>query len=186
MSKEGRIVAIACMIYFMYGLSFFLQSGNFIFPFPLNELFFLIISSVFAFKYVRKHSVAVGLLMFGALAYIGSKDFYWNLFLNADSMQQLGDSVYLDIIFLLYYILLLFLSYFSIRIVNSKLLFYLFPIAFLLLILTNVYQYWLFEFSFFLLHAILAIYGRSKHPLFYLWILIFYLESTKYWSLVAF
>jgi hypothetical protein len=186
MSKEGRVIAIACLIYFMYGLSFFLQSGHFIFPFPLNELFFLIISSLFAFRYRKSHPIAISLLMLGAFAYIGAKDFYWNLFLSSEAMVRLNDTLCLDLIFLVYYLVLLILSYFSLKCINQKILIYTFPISILLLILTNVYQFWGFEFCFFLLHAIAAFYGRFKNPLLYLWILIFYLESTKYWSLVDF
>ena len=41
MTKGGRVVALISMTVFLYGLSTFFKTGSLVFPFPLNELFFL-------------------------------------------------------------------------------------------------------------------------------------------------
>ena len=89
MNREERTVFLGILTPIVYGSWVLLDKGSFIFPFPLNELIFFIITSQFLlwnfkvdkFKYVSFFLTA----LFGLL----SSDFFWTLFIDGKSYEQI-------------------------------------------------------------------------------------------------
>jgi hypothetical protein len=183
MTKQGRVVALTSMTLLLYGLNTFFQTGTLVFPFPLNELFFIIAAIIIAtlsFKEDIKLSViGVVIGLFGVL----SQEFYWSLVLSAEKMQVFSNGITKDLFLIGYYLSVLVWILFifnksrfnkSYFILISLILVYLFSI---------LYEVKIVELLVYISITVLIIKELNRFPVMNLWILHLVLFITKYWSL---
>lgn len=183
MTKQGRVVALTSMTLLLYGLNTFFQTGTLVFPFPLNELFFIIAAIIIAtlsFKEDIKLSViGVVIGLFGVL----SQEFYWSLVLSAEKMQVFSNGITKDLFLIGYYLSVLVWILFifnksrfnkSYFILISLILVYLFSI---------LYEIKIVELLVYISITVLIIKELNRFPVMNLWILHLVLFITKYWSL---
>ena len=192
MTQEGKTVTLASTTVFMYGLVSYLQFNQVIFPFPLNEIIFLIASVLFARIHFKNSPKTISLIIGLGLLNVLSYEFYWNIFLSNDNMLSFSKSSATDIFKLFYYIGLIawIISTFNEIEINFRKYFSLLPITLLLtgsifseeftpfysqiIILLSVSFVFVFVFS-----------KLKQFPIHYLWMLLFILELTKVWSLAS-
>ena len=86
MTKEGRVVALISMTVFLYGLSTLFKTGSLVFPFPLNELFFLFGCVLINISSISKEKTKVVLPLAAAIFGLFSQEFYWSQVLLPEQM----------------------------------------------------------------------------------------------------
>jgi hypothetical protein len=183
MTKQGRVVALTSMTLLLYGLNTFFQTGTLVFPFPLNELFFIIAAIIIAtlsFKEDIKLSViGVVIGLFGVL----SQEFYWSLVLSAEKMQVFSNGITKDLFLIGYYLSVLVWILFifnksrfnkSYFILISLILVYLFSI---------LYEVKIVELLVYISITVLIVKELNRFPVMNLWILHLVLFIAKYWTL---
>ncbi len=192
MTQEGKTVTLASTTVFMYGLVSYLQFNQVIFPFPLNEIIFLIASVLFARIHFKNSPKTISLIIALGLLNVLSYEFYWNIFLSNDNMISFSKSSATDIFKLFYYIGLIawIISTFNEIEINFRKYFSLLPITLLLTgsifseELTPFYSQIIILLS--ISFVFIFVFSKLKQfPIHYLWILLFILELTKVWSLAS-
>ena len=192
MTQEGKTVTLASTTVFMYGLVSYLQFNQVIFPFPLNEIIFLIASVLFARIHFKNSPKTISLIITLGLLNVLSYEFYWNIFLSNDNMLSFSKSSATDIFKLFYYIGLIawIISTFNEIEINFRKYFSLLPITLLLTgsifseELTPFYSQIIILLS--ISFVFVFVFSKLKQfPIHYLWILLFILELTKVWSLAS-
>lgn len=192
MTREGKTVTLASLTVLLYGLSSFIQLKQVIFPFPLNEIIFLIVSVIFVKYHFNTYPKTVLLILGVGLMNVLSYEFYWNIFLSNEQMLKFSKSSASDVFKLVYYIGLI--AWINVSFVlfeeNLKKYFALIPITLLLVgtilsdQLSNFYSHFIIFLSIASVFALL--FSKIKqYPLLYLWVLLFVLEATKVWSLAS-
>ena len=192
MTQEGKTVTLASTTVFMYGLVSYLQFDQIIFPFPLNEIIFLIASVLFARIHFKNSPKTISLIIALGLLNVLSYEFYWNIFLSNDNMLSFSKSSATDIFKLFYYIGLIawIISTFNEIEINFRKYFSLLPITLLLTgsIFSEEFTPFYSQIIILLSISFVFIFVFSKlkqFPIQYLWILLFILELTKVWSLAS-
>ena len=192
MTQEGKTVTLASTTVFMYGLVSYLQFNQVIFPFPLNEIIFLIASVLFARIHFKNSPKTISLIIALGLLNVLSYEFYWNIFLSNDNMLSFSKSSATDIFKLFYYIGLIawIIGTFNEIEINFRKYFSLLPITLLLTgsifseELTPFYSQIIILLS--ISFVFIFVFSKLKQfPIHYLWILLFILELTKVWSLAS-
>ncbi len=192
MTQEGKTVTLASTTVFMYGLVSYLQFNQVIFPFPLNEIIFLIASLLFARIHFKNSPKTISLIIGLGLLNVLSYEFYWNIFLSNDNMLSFSKSSATDIFKLFYYIGLIawIIGTFNEIEINFRKYFSLLPITLLLTgsifseELTPFYSQIIILLS--ISFVFIFVFSKLKQfPIHYLWILLFILELTKVWSLAS-
>ncbi len=192
MTKEEKTVTLATLTVFMYGLTSFWQFKQVIFPFPLNEIIFLIASILFAKIHFKNSPKTISLIIGLGLLNVLSYEFYWNIFLSNETMISFSKSSATDIFKLFYYIGLItwIISTFNEIEINFRKYFALLPITLLLIgsifseELTPFYSQVVILLS--LSFVFILVFSKLKqYPIHYLWVLLFILELTKVWSLAS-
>lgn len=183
MTKQGRVVALTSMTLLLYGLNTFFQTGTLVFPFPLNELFFIIAAIIIAslsFKEDIKLSVVgVMVALFGILA----QEFYWSLVLSAEKMQVFSNGLTKDLFLIGYYlsVLVWIVFIFNKTRFNKS---YLILITLILVYLFSIlYEVKIVELLVYSSIILLMIKEINRFPVLNLWVLHLVLFVSKYWSL---
>lgn len=186
MTKEGRVVALISMTVFLYGLSTLFKTGSLIFPFPLNELFFLFGCVLINISSIFKEKTKVILPLASALFGVLGQEFYWFQVLSPEQMEVFSNALLKDVFQILHYITIVLWSALIIRNSNIKYSNYLFIINVLVLSTAFFYDWILIEFLLFLQVIIVSFKHLRLTPSFNLWVLYVFLFFTKYWSLGVF
>jgi hypothetical protein len=97
MNREERTAFLGVLIPVVYGSWVFLDKGTFIFPFPLNELIFFTITLQFLLWNLKSDKIKYGLFFCTALFGLVSSDFFWTIFFDGKSYEQLMLSPLTDI-----------------------------------------------------------------------------------------
>lgn len=183
MTKGGRVVALISMTVFLYGLSTFFKTGSLVFPFPLNELFFLsgTIMVMFSSSSTERNKLILPILvaLFGVL----SQEFYWSLMLLPEKMEVFSNSLVKDVFQVFHYFGVVFWSAFIIRSSNIKFSNYLIVLNSLVLSTSFFYDWILVKFLLFLMVIMISTKSLIRTPSFNLWVLYVFLFFTKHWSL---
>lgn len=185
MTKEGRVVAITSMTLLMYALNTFFQSGQLVFPFPLNELFFLVAALIIAFRSIKKEVLLSVFIIVAAISGVFSQEFYWSFFYDDKQMVSFSQGITKDLFQILHHFTItggLFVSF-----SNSKIK----PIQYITY--SSILIYFLSVLLGYDLVSILVIINLiiinkryfSERPIINVWILYFILSVTKYWTLVV-
>lgn len=107
MTKQERIVAIAVLIPFMFGLQVLLTDGAFIFPFPLNEFIFFAAAIIFAIQLYKFRLLESIFSTAFALFQLLSAELFWTFFLSGDQLEGLSDGPILGLVSIIAYSLLI-------------------------------------------------------------------------------
>lgn len=86
MTKESRAVAIAALTLFMFALYGFLKDGSVIFPFPLNEFIFLVVSFQFLIWHYKRGWLPVLFVISGIAGVLGTQ-FLWEIIYPARELE---------------------------------------------------------------------------------------------------
>lgn len=97
-SKAKKWVGLAVLTYVMYALPTFFQTGDFVFPTPINELVLVCVGSAWWFSFRGTYSPYTGILLgfFATRALLNP--YYWNFFLPIDQIEQWQSSSWLPIL----------------------------------------------------------------------------------------
>lgn len=106
MTREERSVSLAILTLIVYSVFMYLEKGALLFPYPLNEAIFLIISVQFFWWTGEKTNYLYVLPAIGALINLLSTQFFWSMFLDSVQMEKLTEGPVLDILKLLYFLIL--------------------------------------------------------------------------------
>lgn len=179
MIREVRIVTLAILVLLAYSTFIFIDQGSFIFPFPLNEIVFLIVSFQF-FLWNRKKSPVLS-WMFLLSSFIGmlTSQFFWTMVYDAAHLENFYESIVPDLILLTFYLsLLVTVCYYfvSSKLRQKAVLLILCLIPIVLCIVTGNRHY---ELLFTIFAALLSTVFKVHQPLNYLWILLAFLNLTK-------
>lgn len=188
MTQEGRLVLLATLTVSFYGLTSFLQFNEVVFPFPLNEIIFLICSIFISKLRFKEFPLSLSIVLVTALLNLLSSEFYWSIFLNTEQMVRFSSSIATDVFKLLYQlgICCWMVNTISQNKTKKEYLISLVPIS--LIIIGSLLDLNLIEFLGVLFLAIYSIFQLKikQHPSYYLWILLLILDFTKLWSLGSF
>lgn len=185
MTKEGKTITQAILTVFIYGLGSFLNLGQSIFPFPLNQIIFLIVAIYFATIHFKNSPYTVSLILFTSSLSLLSSEFYWEIALNSQQMTYISENEiplkfgFFYQLFLSFWMIITFFQNESKKIKILGII----PLVFQFI---SIY----FELPIYGIAALLTLFIYSilqvKHnPLLYLWILLFILECTKLWHLMS-
>lgn len=184
MSQAGKTITLAILTVFVYAFSIFLQKGAFIFPFPLNELIFLIATIVIALNEFKNSKLISTLFISSAILNLFSSEFYWAIFLNTEQMTWFSKSIITDVLKISYYLFLIFSIFKSFKLLDKKKLIYsIFPIFGI--ILSLIFSVPFIEIGALLIVTIFTYRSLQHFSILNLWFLLFVLESTKLWSLMG-
>ena len=178
MQKEDKLIFLTALTLIVYAVSIYLQQGALIFPFPLNPLLLLIVTTRFFFWHKNQGFPALLLLLMGLFTFLGS-EYYWSIILSPETMITFSESLITDVFLLCAYLCLIIFSYNSaLRAKNA--LFILLSIIFVGLFVNGQ----LFESPISILLSYLVMIGANVYkpvfqPLQLIWILLFILEGSK-------
>ena len=104
MSLEKRTVFIVILTFLVYALTQFLESGVFLFPFPLFNAILLLISFQFIYwnrKIIFEKKNLYFLFYLSALIFkVISSQFFLALIYKDQDLEQLNSGIFLDVIFI--------------------------------------------------------------------------------------
>lgn len=185
MTREGKTVTIAGLTVFMFALTGVFEHKVVIFPFPLNEIIFLIVAIFFSTLHFKIQPYTSILVIVVGLLNIFSSEFYWQLFLGPEDMVKLSQGITTDLFKISYHLGLI--AWMILTAIKNKSipirLLALLPIT--LLTIGVIYNQPLIKYSSIIPPFIYSIFQVKHSPILYLWILLFILESTKVWSLAS-
>jgi len=120
MIREERAVLLGILTLIGFAFLVFLEFGSFIYPFPLNEVVFLIVSIQFFIWNQKQFRLVTGLFLCSALSALLASEFFWSLFVDQDTWEFLYHGIWLDIFKLMNLAITLILIFFSLRTVISN------------------------------------------------------------------
>jgi hypothetical protein len=113
MSREERTVFLVFLTWILYAVGILIEKGHLIFPFPLNEFAFLLVAFLLVGWNWKSNKKQLFLVSLVSVFQLVSTQFFWTFILSDQSMEQLVNSAYLDILRICFYIsLLIWMKYF--------------------------------------------------------------------------
>ncbi len=120
MIREERAVLLGILTLIGFAFLVFLEFGSFIYPFPLNEVVFLIVSIQFFIWNQKQFRLITSLFLCSALSALLASEFFWSLFVNQEAWEFLYHGIWLDIFKLINLAITLILIFFSLKTVISN------------------------------------------------------------------
>jgi hypothetical protein len=185
MNREERTVFLVFLTWMLYALGVLVDNGRLIFPFPLNEIAFLLVSALFVGwnrKADRKQLLLFSLV---AIFQLLSTQFFWTFIVSDQTMEHLVHSIWLDFFSICFYIaLLIWMRYF---LVKTALKFRI-PILF---VFVSVLSYAIVSSNFWLetgvivSFAALVVFRKIHAPFQLLWLLLAMFDLVKLITIVS-
>lgn len=97
MIREERAVLLGILTLIGFAFLVYLEFGSFIYPFPLNEVVFLIVSSQFMWWHFRSHPLLILTVLLMAILGLLASTFFWSLFVDHDAWELLYHGIWLDV-----------------------------------------------------------------------------------------
>jgi hypothetical protein len=183
MTKEGKTIVLALLTVFVFALMTFIDHEQVIFPFPLNEVIFLIVLVYFIKLHSGSHKLYLSLVGITGFFQLLSSEFYWSIFLTSEQMLVFSESIATDVFQLV--ALVGMLSWILLSFMQFDKWFYrliaLLPVS--LVLVGALFGNPMISFMGYIVVLVLAIKQLRHFSLAYLWILWIVLEGTKLWSL---
>lgn len=120
MIREERAVLLGILTLIGFAFLVFLEFGSFIYPFPLNEIVYLIVSIQFFIWNRREYGLVSSLFVGAAISALLASEFFWSLFVDQETWELLYHGFWLDIFKLMNLAIILILIFFSLRTVISN------------------------------------------------------------------
>ena len=185
MTKEGKAIAQAVLTVSIFALSSFFSLGQSIFPFPLNQLIFLIVVVYFATFHFKNNPYTIGLILITSILSVLSSEFYWEIALNSEHMMYISEKeipLQFSVAYQVFLTIWMFLTFFQ---NESKTIKVLGSLPIILQLIAFYFDLPLYSIIALLVLFIYSVIYVKQNPLLYLWILLFILECTKLWNLVS-
>ena len=167
MIREKKIIVLALLTVFLYGLILFFEKGFFVLPFPLFDLLVLIVGMQFLFWSRKKDLLILGLFVLGLLCSMGSQAFIWSFFMDGKSLEQFQESAWRDLFYLLELLFMLATLLLSLDYKKTSHWFF----APVLIACTQFQGCDLIEFFTFGLFVLFTIVTKSFRPLYFIFVL---------------
>lgn len=185
MKREQRAVFLAILTWLIYGFSVLLDKNRLIFPFPLNEIAFLIVTIYLLRIQWRTANFQKWIVLSVALFQLISTQFYWTFFLNSEWLEQLTKSVLLDFLRIIYFLSVFIWLFYSLFGLNIK---FKLPILFLLFfsLFFAFYHHllWLESLTF-LVVGFMGYLKKTEYPFYLLWVLLAVFDLFKLLTLTT-
>ena len=170
MIREKKIIVLALLTVFLYGLILFFEKGFFVLPFPLFDLLTLIVGIRFLSWSGKKDLLILGLFVVGLLCSMGSQAFIWSFFMDGKSLEQFQESVWRDVFYLMELLfmlatLLLSLDY------KKRAHWFFAPVLIACFVCTQFQGCYLIEFFTFGLFVVFTLATKSFRPLYFIFVL---------------
>ena len=120
MIREERAVLLGILTLIGFAFLVLLEFGSFIYPFPLNEVVFLIVSTQFFIWNQKQFRLITSLFLCSAISALLASEFFWSLFVDQETWEFLYHGIWLDIFKLMNLAITLILIFFSLRTVISN------------------------------------------------------------------
>lgn len=181
MEREKRTLFLVFLTLAVYGLSIFLQEGQFILPFPLFEFLFFFVCVQFVL-WNRTQILASSFVIAAGLFQLVSAPTMWTFFLDTSQMMTLDESSFFDLSKLLFY-LVVFAGGIATAIKQKRTLHWLLLLIFCAFLIPGVlFNHWVIALAYLTMSI-----STHKHPAFapfdYLWFLLFILDGS-YWLIL--
>ena len=170
MIREKKIIVLALLTVFLYGLILFFEKGFFVLPFPLFDLLVLIVGIQFLFWSRKKDLLIVGLFLIGLLCSMGSQAFIWSFFMDGKSLEQFQESAWRDVVYLLELLFMLATLLLSLDYKKTSHWFFA-PVLIACFVCTQFQGCYLIEFFTFGLFVLFTIVTKSFRPLYFIFVL---------------
>lgn len=179
MTREERSVILAILTLIVYAGFLFYDTGAILFPFPLNELIFLIVTIQFSIWNWNNNRTLLVLLLAASILNFISTQFFWTFFLKNDQMEQLVSGISLDLLKISYYLFLIIgVSYYFLTTkITAKYLFLVISIP--PIIFTMFTSISIPETVSFIFIAFFGFKNKMNHPFPLLWLLLAMLQLMK-------
>ncbi len=183
MTKETRLIFLSVLTVLFYALSIYLSQGAFIFPFPLNEAILFIIALQFGYWNRKKIKLSLLIIAVGLFSFLGN-EVYWSFVLSDQQMYQFSESIATDIFKLIAAFALLVFGFLTLT-TQTKKIAQLCTLIFILVFMGSI-SYLSPSYLFYGLcfMATSVIISPVLKPFHLIWILLFFLESTKFLTIV--
>lgn len=184
MRSENRSILLLVLTLIIYAVSSKINSGVFIFPFPLNELLFLGLTIYFTFQNYFLDKGAAIIVNVAAFLGVISGIHNWAFVLSDESLAKLDSGVWIDLLKIAYGIVLLLWFFVStqFKIDVRKISIQLFGAS--ALIVGFVFNVQLFVLAFALFAIFILVLERQLIGINKLWIVFTILEFTRFLSFV--
>jgi hypothetical protein len=179
MRTEERTIFLSVLIPFVYGSIFWLETGTFIFPFPLNEFIFAAITAFFAVKHYSRYPL--NSIFSAAFAFMNllSSEFFWSFFVDQVRLLEITENGTLDLIRLMSIFLLMIWAGIGLVRAEDKIRSALFLIFFILFSSGLIYQIYPLTILALLVPFAASFKYRDLYPFHLLWLLLSILETMK-------
>ncbi|MFT5861127.1 MAG: hypothetical protein ACI865_003246 [Flavobacteriaceae bacterium] len=181
MTREARVVFSTSLMLLAYAAWALFENGGFIFPIPLNEPIFFVVSIIFLFMNLKKPFLGIFAVV-TATSWLLTTQFFWSFFYGHATMEALSESLVTDFSYLVFILLLLTAGiYTGIKQKHplGYLLMVLFVVALSASVLLNESIFLLFAFS---TMAISTQIVKVAAPFHLLWMLLFILKAGEWLS----
>ena len=180
MSKDKRAVFIGILTTLVYAFTMWIEKGVFLYPFPLNEFIFFIVSAQIIWLNYSKHKRIAILSGITALFYLFSSPFFWVFFLDEINLNTFLETGIYDLAKFLNLTAVFFWMIFTLNDIKGfKRYFFYTTISALFLISLFIFPNE-FEVLGILSVAILSLFYGLKKPFDLLWVLLAYLYLMKF------
>lgn len=179
MTREGRSVFLAILTLLVYAGILFIENGKILFPFPLNELIFLIITIQFTIWNWKKYKLVLSFILLAALCNLVSTTFFWSFFINTLEMQSLWRTTTPDLLKISFYLFIsaaLAISILQSSQKNKNSYFFIFQGA---LITSVLLSNQIAETITFTAISVFAVAKKLNSPIHLLWVLLAVLQIMK-------
>jgi hypothetical protein len=180
MSREQRAVFIGVLITLVYAFTMWIEKGVFLYPFPLNEFIFFIVSAQFIWLNYSKHPTIAIVSGISALFYLFSSPFFWSFFFDEISINVFLETGIYDLVKILHFTAVFFWMIFTLKDIKGRKRYFFYAIT------TSLFVSSLFVFhqelgliGILCIAIISLVYGLKK-PFDLLWILFTYLSLMKF------
>lgn len=185
MTKEGKAVSKAVLTVSIYALTSYFSLGKSIFPFPLNELIFFVVTIYFARLHFKGKPLQVSITLLVGLLGMLSSEFYWEIIFDSEKMTYISENAIPVKFELAYYLALIAWMVFTFAENQSEKIQFLSLLPIAILVTGVYYGIPLSEVAALLILCVYSIFTVKQNPLLNLWILLFILECTKLWHLAS-
>jgi hypothetical protein len=97
MIREERAVLLGILTLIGFAFLVYLEFGSFIYPFPLNEVVFLIVAIQVFIWNSKAFRLISSLFVGAAISALLASEFFWSLFVDQEAWELLYHGVWLDI-----------------------------------------------------------------------------------------
>ena len=180
MSREQKVVFLGVLTTLVYAASIWVERGVFLYPFPLNEFIFAVVTfQVIRFNYSKNRNSAL-LSAICAAFFLISSPYFWTFFLSTAALSQFVEGILYQYLKLGYYVILLLWMIYTVFQIKggSKYAYLIFIIP--LFVLHPLLSMPFFETLGISVIALISTIKRIHKPYHLLWILLAYLTAMKY------